>query len=180
MTPYLPSRARTEIEGSKPCPPWVRYLRGRAQRDRAPLETIKGSTPRTLYPNVNRPVDLSMKTDDIDGATKTPSVQHRWTRHTNPLDPTYHLATSRPCRAETLTPRFLRPSNYVADIDGTACVPSGLRSARCETYSLRTDDIRYATPRRLHHNVTQHFSVRDYRDQAAGDSAETSSPAPQY
>lgn len=137
-----------DIEGSKPCLPWKRYLRGSEAR-----EPIEGSTPRTRYPPVNRVVDLSMATHDIAGATKRASLQFVERRTTNPLTPRYDLPTSIPLPAEPLP--FRRHSNYIADIEGTSSKSRGPLSARRETDSLRTNDIRFATPRMCHREVTK-------------------------
>eukprot|EP00397_Hematodinium_sp_SG-2012_P053042 GEMP01063087.1.p1 GENE.GEMP01063087.1~~GEMP01063087.1.p1 ORF type:complete len:309 (+),score=55.71 GEMP01063087.1:148-1074(+) len=139
----------SEVEGSKPLPSWKKYLRGGVSRD-----PVEGSTPRTHYPPVNRVVDFSIRTRDIECATGKRSLQFQSGRRSvNPVAPTYKLASSIPLPAEV--PKLQTPSNFIADIEGTSSKPSVLQIARRETYSLKTCDIPFATPRLRRRHVTR-------------------------
>lgn len=112
------------------------------------------SGPRTHYPQIglNRPLDLSLTTEDIDGARPRRRA-FTTKRCTDPLDPYYKLPSYEECPpVESPQPIGTIPTNYVGDIE--KCHPRAVHRARAVSNdSLNISDIPFAKPgyRRSHH-----------------------------
>jgi hypothetical protein len=103
--------------------------------------------PRILYrkDGLNRPLDLSLSTEDIDGASSKKKC-FRTNRCTDPLDPVYKLPTFvAPTVAQAVEFQGSIPTNYIGDIRGAA--PRKLSPVRKTiNNSLDVSDIPYAEP----------------------------------
>uniref|UniRef100_A0A0G4FTC6 Uncharacterized protein n=1 Tax=Chromera velia CCMP2878 TaxID=1169474 RepID=A0A0G4FTC6_9ALVE len=101
-----------------------------------PSPAIRHSTE----PLRNRPLDLSLKTDDVDGAT--PNLVHQahfyTLRQTNPVDPHYVLPTCE--KAPVPPPPYRRETNAHKDIEGTQS-KSLFRPVTDSTGLLRTANL---------------------------------------
>jgi hypothetical protein len=110
---FQDSSLRTsDIERSCPTYHWKQYL---DRPSLSSLDDIAGSKATPLNTSLNRPIDMSMTTSDIDWAR--PKVNRfRTGRNTNPMDPQYELPTATPC--EPYIPYYSgRPTLDVSDID---------------------------------------------------------------
>lgn len=135
-----------EVEHSKPLLPWKRYLVGQPATEPLPY-----CTPRTHYPPVDtarRRIDFNLDIRDIEYTKPQRDNMASSRRRTTPVDPVYQLPTSKP--AEEMPPRkFLRPTNFIRDIEGCTVKPSVAYGPR-ELNSLKTDDIDKAKSTILH------------------------------
>jgi hypothetical protein len=114
---------------------------------RSTLPPTMSGRPRVWYPSAqaNRPVDLSLTTDDIEGSRPRvfPFVTKR---STNPLTPDYTLPSHHalpPIHFPAL--KGTLPTNYVSDIDGT--YPKVLHRLRSRTQSCETSSRYMRRPR---------------------------------
>lgn len=125
--------------------------------------------PRPIYPviGLNRPLDLSLTTEDIDGA-KSRKRAFTTKRCTDPLDPHYKLPSYEICPvAIKPEPVGTIPTNYVADID--RCHPRLIHRPRAVSLdTLDVSDIPFAQPgyrrsqyRRISGRVPDQLSVQD-------------------
>jgi hypothetical protein len=114
---------------------------------RVPPTVGNSGRPRVWYPSsqFNRPVDLSLTTDDIEGSR--PRVLSFVTkRSTNPLSPEYTLPSHQALPA--VHPPSLKgalPTNYISDIDGTH--PRLLHRERSRTQSCESSSRNMRRPR---------------------------------
>ena len=104
--------------------------------------------PRELYPThgMNRPLDLSLTTEDIDGA-QTRKRSFTTNRCTDPLDPVYKLPSFKLSPIPTVPqPINTIPTNYIADIDGARPRPLH-RVVEGKPSNLDISDIEFSQPR---------------------------------
>jgi len=91
----------SDIEGAQPTYPHKQlHVFGPPPKDDVP-----GSKAKTHYPACNRPVDLSLRTDDIERARPN-GVNFKTSRVTDPLTPRYDLPSFRERAATPPTARF--------------------------------------------------------------------------
>ena len=125
---------------------------------------MEGSISKVLYRDtLNRPRDLSLTTEDIEGA-KPRSRAFRTGRCTNPLNPQYRLPS---VPAQVLSERTERigviPTNFISDIEKSCprhlFVPiNGARS------SLDTSDIPFTEPNHFRRKIRPMKSTTFTRD----------------
>jgi hypothetical protein len=103
--------------------------------------------PHVWYPanKMNRPVDLSLTTDDIEG-TKPRALHFATKRMTNPLDPEYHLPSNPVSNPEKIASlKGALPTNFTGDITGAH--PRRLHVERSRSVDPETSSRRFSHPR---------------------------------
>jgi hypothetical protein len=105
-------------------------------------DDIERSWPKQLHVGLNKP-EYNLRNDDIEKSSPQ-CVEIKTTRHTNPLEPKYKLASTEDYPPEI--PKFIRDQIDVKDIEGAQ--PTKKISLNILSDPLKKDDIKDSWPKK--------------------------------
>ena len=129
-----------DIPGAQPRGPPVQR-----HRDFYYTNDIEGSSPQPSVDLTKKPIDI-MSVKDIQGAS--PAIQrslHHSERHTNPLNPQYHLPSYQ--EPPVPVPKFIRDNINYDDVPGVHS--KTYKTDKPPIDIMKTDDIAGAQPKHL-------------------------------
>ena len=119
---------------------------------------IERSWPKQLHVGLNKP-EYNLRNDDIEKSSPQ-CVEIKTTRHTNPLEPKYKLASTEDYPPEI--PKFIRDQIDVKDIEGAQ--PTKKISLNILSDPLKKDDIQDSWPKKPYVRKKSDYQYIDYSD----------------
>ena len=121
-------------------------------------DDIEHSQPKQLHVELNKP-EYNLRNDDIEKSSPQ-CVEIKTTRHTNPLEPKYNLASTEDYPPDI--PKFIRDQIDVKDIEGAQ--PTKKISLNILSDPLKKDDIKDSWPKKPYVRTKSDYQYIDYRD----------------